>query len=85
MMHHLCLLQKVVFLASKTLLSPIGRGNFFFLSTLNFIIFQIVRNECLIFGRHIERQVNYKIQWFKVPNNPQICIVHIAFDRAVLR
>jgi hypothetical protein len=31
MMHHLCILEKLVFLASKTLLSPIGIGkkNFF--------------------------------------------------------
>ena len=49
MMHHPCLLEKVVFLASKTFLSPIGtREKNKKSSTLNFMILQMVRNECEI-------------------------------------
>jgi hypothetical protein len=69
MMHHPCLLEKVVFLASKALLSPIGTWKKTFSSTLNFMISQMVRNECVRFGRHIDRQINYKILRLKVPNN----------------
>jgi hypothetical protein len=34
-------------------------------------IAQMVRNEYVKFGRHVDRQVNYKILWFKVPNDAQ--------------
>jgi hypothetical protein len=61
MMHHPCLLDKVVFLASKTLLFAIGTRKETFSSTLNFMISEMVRNECVKFGKHIDRQVNYKI------------------------
>jgi hypothetical protein len=42
-----------------------------FSSNLNFMISQMVRNECVKFGRHVNGQVNYKILWLKVPNNAQ--------------
>jgi hypothetical protein len=71
MMHHPSLLEKVVFLASKTLLSPIGTWKKTFLSTLNFMILQMVRIECVKFGKHVDRQVKYKILWLKVLNNAQ--------------
>jgi hypothetical protein len=61
------LLEKVVFLDPKRLLSPFGRGNFFFLSTLNVMISQMVRNESVRFGRHIDIEVSYKILWLEVP------------------
>jgi hypothetical protein len=41
------------------------------MTTLNFVILQMVRNECVKFGRHVDRQVNYKILHLKVPNNAQ--------------
>ena len=41
------------------------------LSTLNFMILQMVRNEWVKFGRHVDIQVNYKILQLKVPNNAQ--------------
>jgi hypothetical protein len=31
----------------------------------------MVRNECVKFGRHVDRQVNYKILQLKVLNNAQ--------------
>jgi hypothetical protein len=61
MMLHPCLLEKVVFLVSKTLLSAICTWKKTFSLTLNFMISQMVRNECVKFGRHVERQVKYKI------------------------
>ena len=68
MMHHPCLLEKVVFLASKAILSSIGIWKKTFSSTLNFMISQMVRNECVRFGRHIDRQIYYKILYLKIPN-----------------
>jgi hypothetical protein len=68
MMHHPCLLGKVDFVASKTLLSPIGIGKKTFPSTLNFMNSQMGRNGCVKFGRHVDRQINYKILQLKIPN-----------------
>jgi ABC-type phosphate transport system ATPase subunit len=55
------LLLKMVFLAFKTLLSPLGAGKKTFLSTLNVMILQTVRNECVRFGGHVDIEVSYKI------------------------
>jgi hypothetical protein len=71
MMNHPCLLEKVVFLGTETLLPPIGTWKKTLSSTLNFMILQMVRNECVEFDRHVDRQINYKILWLKVPNNAQ--------------
>jgi hypothetical protein len=82
MMHHPCLLEKVNFLASKTPMSPIGIGKKFFISTLNFMVLQMVRNECVEFGRSVERQVNYKILYrLKSQIMLKICTIYLAFDR----
>jgi hypothetical protein len=81
MLHNPCLLQKVVFLASKTLLSPIGTGKKTFSSILNFMISRMGRNKCVKFGGHVYRQVNYKILQSKVPNTAQTCAIYLAFDR----
>jgi hypothetical protein len=53
------LLEKMVFLASKTLQSPSSAAKKTFSSTLNVMILQIVRNECLRFDVHIDIQVSY--------------------------
>jgi hypothetical protein len=55
------LLLKVVFLDPKRLLSPVGKGKKRNSSTLNVIISQMVRNESVRFGRHIDIEVSYKI------------------------
>jgi hypothetical protein len=57
------LLEKVVFLDLKRLLSPLGKGKKTFSSTLNVMILQMVRNESVRFGRHIDIEVSYKILW----------------------
>jgi hypothetical protein len=61
------LFEKVVFLDHKRLLSPLGRVEIFFSSTLNVMILQMVRNESVRFGRHIDIEVSYKILWLEVP------------------
>jgi hypothetical protein len=37
-----------------------------FFSTLNIMILQTVRNECVRFGGHVDIEVNYKILWLDV-------------------
>jgi hypothetical protein len=39
-----------------------------FISTLNVMISQMVRNESVTFGRHINIEVSYKILRLKIPN-----------------
>jgi hypothetical protein len=51
----------MVFLAFKSLLSPLAQGKKTFLSTLNVMILQTVRNECVRFGGHVDIEVRYKI------------------------
>jgi hypothetical protein len=43
------------------MLSPFCRGKKTFSSTLNVMISQMVRNESVRFGRHIDIEVSYKI------------------------
>jgi hypothetical protein len=51
----------MLFLAFKTLLSPFGVREKTFFSTLNVMILQTVRNECVRFGGHVNIEVSYKI------------------------
>jgi hypothetical protein len=60
------LLQKMVFLASKTLMSPFGTWKKTLYSTLNTVISHTVRNECIRFGRYVDIEVCYKIFLVKV-------------------
>jgi hypothetical protein len=48
------LLDKVVVLNPKRLLSPLGGAKKTFFSTLNVMISQMVRNENIRFGKHID-------------------------------
>jgi hypothetical protein len=66
MLHNPCLLEKVVFWAFKTLLSSFSTGKKTFLSTLNVMISQTVRNECTRFGGHVDIEVSYKILWLEI-------------------
>jgi hypothetical protein len=65
--HTQYLLEKVVFLDLKRLLYLLGWGKKTFSSTLNVMISQMVRNESVRFGRHIDIQVSYKILQLEVP------------------
>jgi hypothetical protein len=46
---------------------PWARAKITFSSTLNVMILQMVRNESVRFGRHIDIEVSYKIIWLEVP------------------
>jgi hypothetical protein len=54
------------FLAIKTLLSPLDIGKKNFLSTLNIMILQMVRNEYVRFGGHVDIEFSYKILWLEI-------------------
>jgi hypothetical protein len=59
------LLSKMVYWANSAV--PLGHmGKKGFLSTLNVMILQTVRNECVRFGGHIDIEVSYKILWLDV-------------------
>jgi hypothetical protein len=77
------LLEKVVFLDSKRLLSPSGRGKKTFSSTLNVMILQMVRNESVKFGRHIDIEVSYKILWLEVPKLVRILHYPACFQKGL--
>jgi hypothetical protein len=66
------ILGKMVLLDPKRLLSPFRRGKKTFFSTLNVMISEMVRNESVRFGRHIDIEVSYKILQLEVPKNVPI-------------
>jgi hypothetical protein len=66
------LLGKVVFLDPKDCCPPFAGAKITFSSTLNVTISQMVRNESVRFGRHIDIQVSYKILRLEVPKNVPI-------------
>jgi hypothetical protein len=55
------LLEKVVFFTPKDCCPPLTGAKKTFSSTLNVMISQMVRNESVRFGRHIDIEVSYKI------------------------
>jgi hypothetical protein len=66
------LLEKVVFWAPKDCCPPFAGAKKTFSSTLNVMISQMVRNESVRFGRHIDIEVSYKILRLEVPKNVPI-------------
>jgi hypothetical protein len=63
----------MVFLAPKTLLYPLSTWKkTFFSSTLNLMILQMVWNEYVRFGGHMNIQVSYKILWLEVQKKTSI-------------
>ena len=78
------LLEKVVFLDPKRLLSPFGRGKKTFSSTLNVMVLQMVRNESVRFRRHIvDIEVSYKILWLELPKLVLILHYLACFQKAL--
>jgi hypothetical protein len=71
---------KMVFLAPETLLYLSGtmEKNFFF--TLNLMISQTVRNECLRFGGHVDIQVSYKILKLEVLKDSPFLVTSPCFQ-----
>jgi hypothetical protein len=54
-----------------------------FSSTLNVMISQMVRNESVIFGRHIDRVVSYKISQLEVPKLVPILHYSACFQKGL--
>jgi hypothetical protein len=67
----------------KRLLSPFGRGKKTFSSTLNVMISQMVRNESVLFGRHIYIEVSYKILQLEVPKLVPILHYPACFQKGL--
>jgi hypothetical protein len=62
----------MVFLAPKTLMYPSSTWEKYIFPTLTIMILQMVRNECVRFGGHVEVQVSYRILWLEVPKKAPI-------------
>jgi hypothetical protein len=77
------LLEKVVFLDPKRLLSLRTVAKKTFSSTLNVMISQMVRNESVRFGRHIDIEVNYKILQLEIPKLVQILHYLACFQKGL--
>jgi hypothetical protein len=61
------LLKKWFFWTPKDCCPPLAGAKKTFSSTLNVMILQMVRNESVRFGRHIDIEVSYKILQLEVP------------------
>jgi hypothetical protein len=61
------LLEKVVFWTPKDCCPPLAGAKKMFSSILNVMISQMVRNESIRFGRHIDIEVSYKILRLEIP------------------
>jgi hypothetical protein len=61
-------------------LFPSGAGEKTLLSTLNVMILQTVRNECVRFGGHVDIEVSYKILQLDVLKETQF-LHNLALNR----
>jgi hypothetical protein len=78
------LLEKVVFLDPKRLLSPSDRGKKTFSSTLNVMIWQMIRNESVrLVGIKTKKLATRSYGW-KYQNWFKFCIIWLAFKRGCL-
>jgi hypothetical protein len=77
------LLKKVVFLDPKRLCPPFVGAKKTFSSTLNDMISQMVRSESVIFGRHIDIEVSYKILQLEVPKLVPILHYPACFQKGL--
>ena len=80
MLHNPCLLEKVVFGLAKLYCPPLAHGKNFFLSTLNVMISQTIRNECTRFGGHVDIEVSCKILWLEIQNDAFILLNSSSFQ-----
>jgi hypothetical protein len=74
---YLC--PKMVFLAPKTMLYLWGTVEKSFSLTLNLIISQTVRNECLRLGGHVGISVSYKILQLEVLKDSPVLVTSPCF------
>jgi hypothetical protein len=76
------LLLKMVFWPSKLCCPLRVHGKKTFLSTLNVMILQIVRNECVRFGGQVNIKVSYKVLRLDVLKRLQFCTNYLAWNRS---
>jgi hypothetical protein len=55
------------------------------LLTLNVMILQMVRNEHVRFGGHVDIKVSYKILRLDVLKETQICIIYLALNKGYFK
>jgi hypothetical protein len=65
---------KSCFLGLQNFVVPFWHREKKFLSTLNVMISQTVRNECTRFGGHVDIEVSYKILWLEILNEALILL-----------
>jgi hypothetical protein len=70
------LLEKVVFWTPNDCCPSFAGAKKTFSSTLNVMISQMIRNESVRFGRHIDIEVSYKILWLETPK--LVLILHYS-------
>jgi hypothetical protein len=75
-------LRKWLFWPSKLCCSLFAHEKEFFSSTWNITILQMVRNESVRFGRHVDIEISYKILLLKVLKKFQFCIIYLALNRS---
>src|SRR5450759_4254786 len=81
--HILNLPKKVVFWTPKDCCPPFAGAKKTFSSTLNVMISQMVRNESVRFGRHIDIEVSYKILRLEVPKLVLILHDPVCFQKGL--
>jgi hypothetical protein len=75
--------KKWFFWTPKDCCPPFARAKKAFSSTLNVMISQMVRNESVIFGRHIDIEVSYKILQLEVPKLVPILHYPACFQKGM--
>jgi hypothetical protein len=75
---------KMVFLASKTLLSLLGTVEKTFSLTLNIMIWQTIKATYLRFCEHLQIQVRYKILWLEVLKESSILDTSPCFQQGLI-
>jgi hypothetical protein len=79
MSYNPCLLEKVFFWPSKLYYPLLAQKKKAFLSTLNVMISQTVRNEYSRFGGHVDIKVSFKILQLKILNEALILLKFTLF------
>jgi hypothetical protein len=75
--------KKWFFWTLKDCCPPRTRAKKTFFSTLNAMISQMIRNEIVRFGRHIDIEVSYKILWLEIPKLVQILYYLACFQKGL--
>jgi hypothetical protein len=78
------LLEKVVIVDPKRLLTPLDGEKRTFSSTLNIMILQMIRTDSVRFGRLIDKEVSYKILQLEIPKLALILHYLACFQKGLI-